>query len=103
MVKVSPAFVILQRDLDSGLVKKQETRDGMIEYWVYKRKVSDLISPRGNNYLTNEKELYAIILCPRDHITTKDEEHGGRIFMEGCRFTNDIEGQDLEDYLRKRK
>jgi len=96
-VRPSKHFVIVRKDLENKMVIKKNFRD-VIEYWIYKPKQSTLI-------LTKEaqqampKELSSIIMCVNDHIQCKDGE--GAITIEGVKFTNDVTGNDLQEYLNK--
>ena len=97
MIKASKMFVLLQKDLDDGLVKVKERND-FIEYWIYEYEKSDLLSTTGKYLLNTNKKLKSVIMCARNHIQCKE---GERIFIEGVRFTDDLNGQNLDEYLKK--
>lgn len=99
MIRPSKHYAIVKKDLDDGLVKKKEY-EGMVEYWAYRRKESSIVSPGGGNFVTDDLFLYAVIICPREHVTLDTEKY---YEIEGVKFTNDFAGQDLDDYLNKTK
>lgn len=101
MIRPSKHFAIIKKDLENGLVKKKE-HAGLIEYWAYRRKKSSIVSPTGGNFLSDDVKLHAIVVCARDHITLDNKEKG-YFEIEGIKFTNDIESNDLDDYLKKTK
>jgi hypothetical protein len=97
MIRPSKWYIILKKDLESGTVKKKNWKD-LIEYWVYNPKKSDLVAPDGEQLELEDSELSSIIACGREHIQDDDER---RLFIEGVKFTDDIEGNDLAEYLKK--
>jgi len=99
MQRFSARFVIQKKDLDSGKVIIKYYK-GIREYWVYRQKETNLIDPEGNKLLGQDLKLYCIIACSdQDKPVTSENEH--TFSIKGVRFTNDLDGNDLSDYLSK--
>ena len=96
-VRPSKHFVIVKKDLESKMVVKR-THQNIIEYWIYKPKESTLILTKEAKQ-SMPRELSSIIICANDHIKCKNAE--GAITIEGVKFTNDITGNNLQEYLIK--
>lgn len=96
MIRPSNGLVILNKDLQSGLVKKKNY-DNLIEYWVYGAKESNLVLPKGFKRELKDRNditLKSIIVCESNHITKKTDKG---FFVNGVKFTED----DLKSYLEK--
>lgn len=98
-VRPSKIFNIFRKDLKNGSIRKKEYKD-IVEYWIYKYRESAILNPIGEKILSGDKYLYAIIACGRSHITSENEN---KLEIEGIRFKNDLDGNDLDDYLKKTK
>lgn len=99
MKRFATRYVLFKKDFESKAIKKQLFK-GLTEYWVYRAEKSDLIGITGKHIDKSKLKLHAIILCDKNHIT---EETDNRVEIAGVRFTNDITGNDLADYLSKTK
>lgn len=100
MIRPSKHFVIKDNDIKEGFVIKKRYKD-LDEYWVYRNtKSSSLVNVMCKPLEIEEKYLFAIISCGNNHITLRNEEKKF-VEIEGMRFTDDLESNDLDDYLRK--
>ena len=110
---VLPGFLIFQKDIGSGMVKK-DTFKTMLEFHIYRHRElkKSLIELPNSSKEALEKEqplyLHAIIV-------TKDDSHHIEegitpelepvIYVKGLKFDNEMfdgkESRDLDKYLRK--
>jgi hypothetical protein len=99
MQRFSNALILLNKDFESGKIKVHNVKD-LVEYWVYRPIKSSIVGVIGQPIELGETELYAIIVCMQsDHIVEKLED---KIIVRGVKFTNDVEGNDLEHYRNRR-
>lgn len=100
MMRPSKYFVIKDDDIKNGFVIKRRYKD-LNEYWVYRNtKSSSLVNVMCKPMAIEEKYLFAIISCGDNHITLRDNEQKF-VEIEGMRFTDDLESNDLDNYLCK--
>ena len=92
MIRYSDDYIIVSKDLDDGFVKRREFK-GLVEYWIYKAKYSNILLATGEQAKLgiNEATLAAIITCKNYHT----EKRKNNILVAGYKFTS----QDLDNYL----
>jgi len=92
------AYNISKKDTGKSVILKHNK--GLAEWWIYRQKKSRFIDTFGKKLKEDEKYLYCIIACDgaNDGIRQQNE---GFIAVEGVKFTNDENGEDLDDYLYK--
>lgn len=70
------------------------------EYWIYKKGQSSLLGTDGKHIGNKKFSLKAIIVCEHNSKRIKKETPKAYL-IEGIRFTNDGNGNDLATYLSK--
>lgn len=100
MKRYSKGFIILKKDLASNKVQKKEYKNDFYEYWIYKEKTSSLMGIDGKYLGTGDFELSVIIACEHNSNHIKGETEKA-YFVEGYRFTDDEQGNDLSEYRNK--
>ena len=98
MLSQGKGFIVLFKDLESNLCKKEYYND-CTEYWCYRKKEfkSKIWLPDRVKKLFQDKQdtfLFAIIVCSGDHIRFKNKLH---MRVEGLRIT----GDSINNYLKK--
>jgi len=95
MLRFSDDYILVRRDLEDGLIKRRSFK-GLVEYWIYRGKESNIFLPDGSKAKATgtPNYLHAVIVCEPNHVTSETVKS---ILVKGAKFT---EG-DLEDYLKK--
>jgi len=105
---VGEGFLILKKDLENGMVKKDSYKT-MLEFHIFRHrelKKSLIYLPNETKELLEQDNplyLFAIIVTKDDNAHILDK--GDKIFVKGVKFDNQLfdgkKSEDLDEYLRK--